>query len=752
MSKKKHFKYKKLLVFILLSFSACAHQGFDLPTLGGSDVFSDNSGAVKTSASKESDLDNFKNKTTQVLANEAQQNFENLTPDGAKRQLYQYGKSAATGVAQSKVEQLLSPYGHVRTNLTVSDSGNLDGSSLDYLLPWYAGESALLFNQFSTHSKDGRNISNLGLGMRYNLNKDWLVGINTFYDYDISRGHRRGSVGGEAWTNYLKFSGNYYIPLSKWKTSKDFDNYQERPAEGWDVRVQSYLPAYPQLGASLVYEQYYGDEVALFGTDNLQEDPSAVTLGVDYTPVPLVTMGVEYKQGNNDTDELQANVELNYHIGTPLAKQLDASAVTDMRTLAGSRMDFVDRNNDIVLEYREIKDLDIDIYLKPTGTAQQCIISDQPDMAEAYEGCHWTLNADVKSHKKITSAQWVPVGAYGVESTLRLPALTPEKNFGTGTNNHWDLTFPAWVNSTASGANQYALAITFTDEKGDSKKSNVVTIKVSEAPVSYQLAINNASEITKAVKRTANGKDTVDLVASGEKVNGLQGETKALDADSLNMKFHVYSAADKNFEHELTIYHSKDECDKSTGCIYYVKSAEHGAATVASTMSGFFAVIATPADKESGQTNPVYIDFNAGNKDIVTAIVDVANPDVNLTEIKDNSILTGHEYKFRVAYDSNKNGKWDAADKETLSDANATPIISLVDYKWVFGGVNPQGEKGGYANADTNNHNLVIPVENAQANKVFASAGKSGVQGYDLKVDFEANNSGSEALKNLNAQ
>ncbi|MBI0015933.1 hypothetical protein H3S94_11670, partial [Bartonella sp. B10834G3] len=37
----------------------------------------------------------------------------------------------------------------------------------------------------------------------------------------------------------------------------------------------------------------------------------------------------------------------------PLSKQLDPDAVGDMRTLAGSRYDLVDRNNDIVLEYKK---------------------------------------------------------------------------------------------------------------------------------------------------------------------------------------------------------------------------------------------------------------------------------------------------------------------------------------------------------------------------------------------------------------
>ena len=51
-----------------------------------------------------------------------------------------------------------------------------------------------------------------------------------FYDYDFSRGHRRLGLGTEAWTDYLKLSGNYYHPLSDWKESEDFEFYEERPA------------------------------------------------------------------------------------------------------------------------------------------------------------------------------------------------------------------------------------------------------------------------------------------------------------------------------------------------------------------------------------------------------------------------------------------------------------------------------------------------------------------------------------------
>lgn len=36
-----------------------------------------------------------------------------------------------------------------------------------------------------------------------------------------------------------------------------------------------------------MYEQYYGDEVGLFGKDKRQKDPHAISAEVTYTPVPL---------------------------------------------------------------------------------------------------------------------------------------------------------------------------------------------------------------------------------------------------------------------------------------------------------------------------------------------------------------------------------------------------------------------------------------------------------------------------------
>ena len=473
-----------------------------------------------------------------------------------------------------------------------------------------------------------------------------------------------------------------------------------------------------------------------------------MTVSIDYTPVPLITLQAGYKKGDSDQNEMTANLSLDYRIGVPLSKQLDGDEVANMRSLAGSRMDFVDRNNDIVLEYREKNDLDVGLYLKPTGTATACILSDDPDSAEAYEGCHWTANATVTSHLKIKSAKWVPIGNFSPESTLGLPALTAE-NISNGQNNHWTLTFPAWVNSTDPNANKYRLAVTLVDEKGHTKQSNTVNIIVAEAPIDYQLVIDDSGEQKKAIKLLANGNNFANLVASGAKTTGLSGETTLLDDKNLNLIFHAYKVEDKSHAHEIAIHASKNECKSGSECLFFKEPPSGSKAILGSTTNGVFSIIASKSDDNTQKTNAVLVEFSSASTMIYTAIVDSENPTVNLTAKKGNLLQLGHKYQFKIAYDSNNNGQWDATDRETVSDSVPTPLISLVNYKWMFDGVSPNGTKGGYAVNTTNNNTILIPKTNAEASQVLAGAGVDGVQGYELKVDYQLTPEGQQIMNKL---
>ncbi|MBD2786739.1 inverse autotransporter beta domain-containing protein, partial [Xenorhabdus sp. 3] len=82
-----------------------------------------------------------------------------------------------------------------------------------------------------------------------------------------------------------------YLRLTKWRDSPEEHGWEERPANGFDLLGEFYLPAYPNLGGKLGFEQYYGDNVALFNRDSKQKNPSLGRIGLNYTPVPLVTIG-----------------------------------------------------------------------------------------------------------------------------------------------------------------------------------------------------------------------------------------------------------------------------------------------------------------------------------------------------------------------------------------------------------------------------------------------------------------------------
>jgi len=274
------------------------------------------------------------------------------------------------GRANSSLEQWLDQYGTARIQLDVDEHFSLKNSQFDLLLPLWEQENRLFFTQGSFHRTDDRNQTNLGFGYRY-FTAGYMVGGNVFFDYDLTRSHSRMGLGLEYVRDYLRFGVNSYIRLSEWRDSRDFDNYEERPANGWDIRAEAYLPSHPQLGFKLSWEQYYGDEVALFGKSSRQRNPYAVTFGANYTPFPLMTLSAEHREGASGKDDTRFGIQMTYRMGVPLRDQLDPGAVDGLRRLGGGRYDFVERNNNIVLEYREKKGIKLAMRREITGFAYE---------------------------------------------------------------------------------------------------------------------------------------------------------------------------------------------------------------------------------------------------------------------------------------------------------------------------------------------------------------------------------------------
>ncbi|HAV8436424.1 TPA: inverse autotransporter adhesin-like protein YeeJ [Escherichia coli] len=289
----------------------------------------------------------------QQIASTSQQIGSLLAEDMNSEQAANMARGWASSQASGAMTDWLSRFGTARITLGVDEDFSLKNSQFDFLHPWYETPDNLFFSQHTLHRTNERTQINNGLGWRH-FTPTWMSGINFFFDHDLSRYHSRAGIGAEYWRDYLKLSSNGYLRLTNWRSAPELDNdYEARPANGWDVRAEGWLPAWPYLGGKLVYEQYYGDEVALFDKDDRQSNPHAITAGLNYTPFPLMTFSAEQRQGKQGENDTRFAVDFTWQPGSAMQKQLDPNEVAARRSLAGSRYDLVDRNNNIVLEYRK---------------------------------------------------------------------------------------------------------------------------------------------------------------------------------------------------------------------------------------------------------------------------------------------------------------------------------------------------------------------------------------------------------------
>jgi adhesin/invasin len=422
-------------------------------------------------------------------------------------------KSQVVDPVRNAVQDFLGRFGTAQLQFDLSDKGEFNNVNLKLFSPLYDSEDTLIFSQISFQEYEHkRRIGNFGIGQRWDVaDKTWLLGYNVFFDHDFQRDHNRLGIGAEAWSDYMKFAVNYYHPLSDWKDSKDFDDYLERAARGFDVRFQGYLPQYPHLGGSLMYEQYYGDKVALFGKDNLQKDPRAITVGLDYTPVPLFTIKAEHKRGQDNKKATKAELTMNYRIGTPLKDQLDPDMVQSARSLKGSRYDLVDRNNYIVLEYKE-KKMSVDLGLEQT---------------QLIEGQTYPLSISVHNAKNLSSLSWtgdmLEIDAGGGFLCVATGTCTASSwlNPSVDTNN-WQIVAPSYVDQNGqrrpvSTNGKYSLSVSVTDSRGKSATSNSISFEVIPDPQMRKIgvwAIDRGGNKTSVAVNPADGVSAMTVLAT----------------------------------------------------------------------------------------------------------------------------------------------------------------------------------------------------------------------------------------------
>lgn len=291
------------------------------------------------------------------------------------RMLLERSLSYGLGLANTVAEELFmgvgqSPYGgtRARLNFMVDLDGKVNGEG-DVLVPFYNSKYTTLYTQIGTRSmneEDSKNrwIGNFGLGQRWypmarneGVGEDSgtvMLGYNTFFDNDFTRSHQRGGMGIEGQYDWIHLASNYYFPLSQWKGSKDFDStyVEERPAQGWDVRAKGYMPFYRNVAVTGAYTQWFGDHVGMFGASRLERDPKVWSYGLEYTPISLVSGFINQRSTERGRSDTEYGLRFTYSFGQSWEEQTNHKKVAEMRTVGGSRNEFVDRENRIILEYR----------------------------------------------------------------------------------------------------------------------------------------------------------------------------------------------------------------------------------------------------------------------------------------------------------------------------------------------------------------------------------------------------------------
>ncbi len=274
--------------------------------------------------------------------------------------------NTASGYVSNAVNEALSDYAgaNAQLSLTLDNDGRLRPSGKVLLPLWSTPLNSIYTQMGITESYNNNKIGHVALGTRFypfaedDSSGDLMLGLNGIYHYSLDRHHRSMSIGGEMMTPYMRISSNVYQRLSSWKISEDFDGYnygyvRERPANGFDIRTKWFFPGLNNLAVLANVEKWRGDHVAPFGDiDELEKNPWVYSGGVEWQPVPAITLTAQHQQ----TGRGQTNEQVMVNFNVPLGEVKDAFDPSQVNKAGGmdvstSRSMFIDANFNQILDY-----------------------------------------------------------------------------------------------------------------------------------------------------------------------------------------------------------------------------------------------------------------------------------------------------------------------------------------------------------------------------------------------------------------
>ena len=178
----------------------------------------------------------------------------------------------------------------------------------DLLLSLYGHGRSTLFSQGGVQVQDGQSAFNVGLGYRWALAEQWLLGGNVFYDHLSDTGTDRYSLGLEVKGLWLDLYGNIYRGLNGGGSA-------EARADGWDVELAGRVPQLPWievLGRYYFWEDIHGNRNGLTGLE----------YGLRLQASSFAGLELRYDTPESGLAEFGLEANLQYYFGVPLATQL----------------------------------------------------------------------------------------------------------------------------------------------------------------------------------------------------------------------------------------------------------------------------------------------------------------------------------------------------------------------------------------------------------------------------------------------
>ena len=341
---------------------------------------------------------------------------DNGLDTGEQAKAFALGKvrDALSQQVNQHVESWLSPWGNASVDVKVDNEGHFTGSRGSWFVPLQDNDRYLTWSQLGLTQQDDGLVSNVG--------------------------------------EYLRLSANFYQPFAAWH--EQTATQEQRMARGYDLTARMRMPFYQHLNTSVSVEQYFGDRVDLFNSGTGYHNPVALSLGLNYTPVPLVTVTAQHKQGESGENQNNLGLNLNYRFGVPLKKQLSAGEVAESQSLRGSRYDNPQRNNLPTLEYRQRKTLTVFLATPPW---------------DLKPGETVPLKLQIRSRYGIRQLIW--------QGDTQILSLTPgaQANSAEG----WTLIMPDWQNGEGA-SNHWRLSVVVEDNQGQRVSSNEITLTLVE--------------------------------------------------------------------------------------------------------------------------------------------------------------------------------------------------------------------------------------------------------------------------------